>query len=83
MVVLPSTLKRIGNAAFCHCKNLEDIELPDSLEVIRDDAFGDCVSLKHLELPSSLKHIGSDAFLGSGVEHLLKFEHKYEDLTPV
>jgi len=83
MVVLPSTLKKIGNAAFCHCKKLEEIALPDGLEVIRDDAFGDCVSLKHLELPSSLKYIGSDTFLGSGVEHLSKFEHKDEDPASV
>ena len=82
-VVLPSTLKKIGNAAFCHCKNLEDIVLPNGLEVIRDDAFGDCVSLKHLELPSSLKYIGPDTFLGSGVEHLSKYEHKDEDSTSV
>ena len=75
-VVLPSTLKKIGNAAFCHCMKLEDIVLPDGLEVIRDDAFGDCLSLKHLELPSSLKYIGPDTFLGSGVEHLSKFENK-------
>lgn len=82
-VVLPSTLKKIGNAAFCHCKKLEAIVLPDGLEVIQDDAFGDCVSLKHLELPSSLKYIGLDAFLGSGVEHLSKFEHKDEDSASV
>ena len=82
-VVLPSTLKKIGNAAFCHCMKLEDIVLPDGLEVIRDDAFGDCLSLKHLELPSSLKYIGPDTFLGSGVEHLSKYEHKDEDSTSV
>jgi hypothetical protein len=62
---------------------LEDIVLPDGLEVIRDDAFGDCLSLKHLELPSSLKYIGPDTFLGSGVEHLSKYEHKDEDSTSV
>ena len=82
-VVLPSTLKKIGNAAFCHCKKLEEIVLPDGLEFIRDDAFGDCISLKHLELPSSLKYIGPDTFLGSGVEHLSKFEHKDEDSASV
>lgn len=82
-VVLPSTLKVIGNAAFCHCIKLEDIVLPYGLEVIRDDAFGNCVSLRNLELPSSLKCIGRDSFLGSGVEHLSKFEHKDENSASV
>ena len=82
-VVLPSTLKVIGNAAFCHCGKLTDIVLPEGLEIIHDDAFGCCVSLKHLELPSSIKFIGPDTFLESGVEHLSKFEHKYEDTPSV
>ena len=82
-VILPSTLKVIGNAAFCYCEKLTDIVLPEGLEVIRDDAFGCCVSLKHLELPSSLKFIGPESFLDSGVEHLSKFEHQYEGTPSV
>lgn len=44
-VVLPSTLKEIGEWAFANCPKLERVNVPDSVEVIEDSAFLSCKSL--------------------------------------
>ena len=63
-VVLPSGLKRIGNAAFKNCEALEQIELPDGLMQIDESAFCGCTRLKKLSLPGSVEKIAFGAFRG-------------------
>ena len=60
-VVLPKTIKRIGDNAFRTSK-LVHINLPEGLETIGEWAFCDCRKLELAEFPSTLKHIGSNAF---------------------
>ena len=48
-VILPSTIKNIGEAAFCSCQYLESINIPDSVENISPMAFTDCQSLKNID----------------------------------
>ena len=62
-VVLPKTIKRIGNSAFCKTK-IKSINLPEGLESIGDSAFMNCVNLELAELPSTLQHLGGWAFCG-------------------
>ncbi len=54
-VILPSSLKRIGENSFCYMESLKTIEIPDSVTIIGKGAFSDCDSLKKLVLPASLK----------------------------
>lgn len=62
-VVLPKTIKRIGDNAF-RTSNLVHINLPEGLETIGEWAFYSCRKLELAEFPSTLKHIGNNAFRG-------------------
>lgn len=61
-VILPSTIKEIGQEAFWECKNLTLVSIPEGVTTIGDYAFYACDSLKTLILPSSIKSIGDRAF---------------------
>lgn len=69
-VILPPTLRTIGDDAFFGDLRLSQIELPDALTSIGDRAFYDCVSLNEINLPVSLQRVGSLAFAGcpAGIE---------------
>ena len=61
-MVIPSTVKTIGDHAFRNCQNLVDLTLTKGLETIKNYAFYDCHKLRALVLPTSLKRIESHAF---------------------
>jgi len=63
-VVLPNTIKRIGNNALKNCQKLESVVIPNSVEYIGSRAFYGCLSLKSITMSSSLKSIGNSAFDG-------------------
>lgn len=65
-VILPDTMKRIGNNAFYVCKGLENIKMPEALEEIGDDAFNGCSALVGTNLPYGVKRIGDRAFAFCG-----------------
>lgn len=60
-VVLPKSLKYIGNYAFLNNYYLEEVEFNEGLEAIGKQAFRQCTSLKNVELPASVKKIGEKA----------------------
>ena len=62
-IVLPSTLKVIGNEAFSNLYNLQRINLPDSIETIGVAAFNNCKSLQYIEVPD-VKNLGTNLFRG-------------------
>ena len=61
-VILPSSLKEIGNYAFYDCSSLNSIDFPEGLEVIGEGAFVR-TPLTSLTMPSTLRTIGPEAFL--------------------
>ena len=61
-IVIPDSVKCIGNRAFCGCENLKSIKIPNSVKSIGDYAFYYCQSLKSIEIPDSVKSIGNCAF---------------------
>lgn len=63
-VSLPSTLKKIGEYAFAHCKHLESLVIPHGVEEIESNAFEGCVNLKSITFPSTLKKLGQFCFDG-------------------
>lgn len=68
-VVLPSSIKTIGDRAFYRSSKLDGrIYLPSSLETIGEEAFYGCDKIKgDLIIPDSVRIIGDRAFADSGV----------------
>lgn len=62
-IILPSTLKHIGNAAFQGYKP-DSITLPDGLETMDDNIFSGS-NLVKIEVPDTVTKLGATAFAGS------------------
>lgn len=61
-VVIPGTVKVIGNESFAACSRLETLVIEEGVERIEAEAFRNC-SIDKLSLPRhSLKYIGDKAF---------------------
>lgn len=63
-VILPSTLRIIGEEAFRECTALREIDLPEQTDEIRDNAFRDCTALTRVTFPAGLRRIYDGAFRG-------------------
>lgn len=61
-VILPDTIKIIGQFAFYGCNNLEKINFPNSLIEIHKDAFSKATKLENVILPESLTTLWNEAF---------------------
>lgn len=61
-IILPETLKKIGENAFSSCKNLESIIIPNNITVIEKDTFLYCENLKEVVFSNSLTTIKENAF---------------------
>ena len=60
-LVLPASLKTIGESAFEDDTSLDEVVLPEGIETIGSRAFADS-SLTHINLPPSLNSIAGSAF---------------------
>ncbi len=58
-VILPSTLKAVGNNAFMNCLKLKHVSMPN-VEKIGSNAFGMCSSVERLFIPNSVTEVGSN-----------------------
>lgn len=74
-VLIPSTVREIGNRAFFHCKKLREVVFaPDSqLETIGNFCFYDC-GPEEVVIPKSVLNIGNHAFYCCQHLRLLAFE---------
>ena len=61
-VILPSSLKSIGESAFLYCIRLKEINIPKGCETIGRSAFGNCRGLQKIVLPATLSSLGNNAF---------------------
>ena len=61
-VVLPKSLKEIGDYAFYNCYNLVSVNIPDSVTSIGNRAFYICSSLTSVTIGKSVTSIGEYAF---------------------
>ena len=61
-IVIPNSVKSIGNAAFRYCTKLVSVALPEGLTSIGQFAFYGCYDLASITLPNSMKDIGDYAF---------------------
>ena len=63
-IIIPNTVKIIGEKAFAESRELESIKIPDSVTKIGDEAFWCCTFLKRVFLPNSITRIGKNMFGG-------------------
>ena len=61
-VRLPSSVKTIGDLAFCGCCDLVNIVMPDSLTYIGSFAFSQCNKLSNVIIPNTVYYVGRGAF---------------------
>lgn len=63
-VIIPDTVKIIGDFAFCGCLSLVNIAVPPSVTSIGKYAFSGCVHLKKIEIPNPHAIIRDNPFAG-------------------
>ena len=61
-LVLPSTLKSIGDNAFGACEYLTSVKANEGLEKIGKTCFNLCKKLEEFSIPSTLTSLGEGAF---------------------
>ena len=61
-VVLPLSVKSLGNYAFMGCTSLKSINLPATQKTLPEGFLRGCSSLEHIELPATLTTIKTDVF---------------------
>ena len=61
-VVVPDSVKHIGDMAFGECESLENITLGNGLTSIGIAAFSSCTSLRSITIPAKVTSIGYAAF---------------------
>ena len=61
-IILPNSVKTIGESAFDDCSGLTSITIPNSVTSIGNYAFCDCSGLTSIEIPNSVTSIGNYAF---------------------
>ena len=63
-IILPNSVKTIGESAFDDCSGLTSITIPNSVKTIGKRAFFDCSGLTSITIPNSVTSIGKSAFFG-------------------
>lgn len=61
-VMLPDSLRAVGDGAFAYCLSLESVKLPGSVVEIGRGAFMGCGALRTVRLSRALRVIGDEAF---------------------
>ncbi|MGN1120504.1 MAG: leucine-rich repeat protein [Oscillospiraceae bacterium] len=61
-VVIPDSVKTIGEDAFGLCESLESISIPNSVTSIGEGAFESCISLTSIKIPESVTAINKGTF---------------------
>ena len=69
-VVLPSTLKSIGENAFSGCKSLNNVVIPDSVTTIKSGAFRECSSLSNIKLSENITTISFGVLTETAIKKL-------------
>lgn len=63
-IILPDSVRSIGERAFENSRSLRNVELPNRLTVIEEGAFINCVNLEAINIPNAVMSIRNFAFMG-------------------
>ena len=63
-IIIPNSVKNIGDRAFYGCSGLTEINIPNSVTNIGNSAFYDCSGLTEINIPNSVTSIGNHLFAG-------------------
>ena len=80
-VVLPPSVKSLGQYAFMYCTSLKSINLPVTQKTLPISFFEGCTALETIELPATLTTISQDAFYGC--TKLANVKNLHEGLTTI
>lgn len=64
-LVIPNTVTKIDNYAFCRCLSLRNVTIPGSVKHIGSCAFWTCAYLRDVNIQSGVESIGENAFEGN------------------
>lgn len=70
-LVIPESVKSLGNKMCYGAKNLEEVVLPNNIAVIPDYAFENCSSLTNINIPTSLVQIRANAFSQTALKEFI------------
>lgn len=70
-LVIPESVKSLGNKMCYGAKNLEEVVLPNDITVIPDYAFENCSSLININIPTSLVQIRANAFSQTALKEFI------------
>ena len=61
-ILIPSSIKTIGQSAFQCNANIKSIIIPDTVTSINNTAFNNCLALTSITIPSSVTSMGKEVF---------------------
>lgn len=65
-VIMPTSLRVIGSAAFQQCYQLSEINIPEGVIDVQAQAFNECTNVNTINIADSVIHIGPNAFNNTG-----------------
>ena len=70
-LVIPPSIKAIGDCAFAECSSLTTAFLPNTILAIKNEAFSFSSKLNSINLPDSCLFIGQSAFAGTALKEVV------------
>lgn len=61
-IIIPDTVKTLGNGVFLCCANLESITIPSKVTKLKDEVFRGCSKLETIIIPENVEEIGINTF---------------------
>ena len=82
-IVLPESLRRIGNSAFRNCSTLDHIIIPELCDSIGEGAFLGCISLKSAEFKSEIRRLSPFLFCNCSELESISISPNLEEIGAV
>lgn len=69
-VVIPNTVKTVGDNLFYNCTALKRVKLSTALKSIKDSMFSGCEALEEFNIPDHITNIEGGAFMHTGLKSI-------------
>lgn len=80
-LVIPDSVKKLGEAVFVGCENLETVVIPDSVVEMTEGGFRRCGRLKNLTIPQNIKGLETSSFSDCPLVDVIVGNRHYHDGT--